>query len=258
VRRRLRASWRAVAFVTVGLAFYPTLVLGRLALRRDSARRERFRARVFRRWCAAVVRLLGVRLTLEGKPPAAPCFLVCNHLGYLDIVVLASRLPAVFVAKAEVASWPVLGAICRAVETIFVDRASRRDVARVLERTRRAIDRGAGVVLFPEGTSSGGETVLPFLPALLETPAALALPVHYASLSYATLPPDPPAHEAVCWWRKMTFPGHLWRLFGLVEIHARLVFGPSPIVDGDRKRLAAALHRGVLAGLQPVVGLPTR
>jgi 1-acyl-sn-glycerol-3-phosphate acyltransferase len=203
-----------------------------------------------------VVRLLGVRVRQEGTPPVEPVFLVANHLGYLDIVLLASRIGARFVAKSEVARWPVLGGICRAVDTIFVDRDSRRDVSRVLEQTRLALDHGAGVVLFPEGTSSSGETVLPFRPALLATPAQLELPVSWAGIAYATRPPDPPAPESVCFWGDMTFPAHFWKLLGLAGVDARLVFGDSSITDDERKRLAASLRRVVLEELHPVLGLP--
>lgn len=198
---------------------------------------------------------LRVRLDVRGPLPAAPFYLVGNHLSYLDVVVLASRLDAVFVAKSEVASWPVLGPLCRRMDTIFIDRGSRRDITRVLEHTRSALARGDGVVVFPEGTSSEGSTVLPFLPSLLATPARLGLPVRYVSLSYSTPTDETPAERSVCWWGEMTFPDHFWGLLRLESIEARLVFGADPIVAADRKRLAAELRTAVLHGFTPVVGL---
>ncbi|MDH3403412.1 MAG: 1-acyl-sn-glycerol-3-phosphate acyltransferase [Acidobacteriota bacterium] len=253
--RVLRGAARALAVAGVMIVYAAVWLAGLAALRRRPRQRARWRARMFRSWCARLIAVLGVRVEISGAAPAAPFFLVCNHLGYLDVLVLASHLDAVFVAKSEVARWPVLGWICRKMDTVFIDRSSRRDVSRVLDRTREALHRGDGVVVFPEGTSTGGETVRPFLPALLATPVQLGEPVRYATLSYSTPAGEPPAHLAVCWWGGMTFPDHLWRLMGLARIDARLVFGERAIRHHDRKRLAAELHRAVLSDFTPVVGL---
>lgn len=260
MRRGLRAGWRLVAVGGVIAGFSLVFEVGRLLLIGRPARRARWRAVIFRRWATTLLWVLGVRLELLGEPPRAPFFLVSNHLSYVDILVLASQLQAVFIAKREVASWPIFGPICRRLDTIFIDRSARRDVPRVLDAARAAFDRGDGVVLFPEGTSTAGATVLPFRPSLLDLPARLAEPVHFASLSYATDGArdggDRQRHaaQAVCWWGDMTFPGHFWRLLGLSGIDCRLEFGSRAIACDDRKELAAKLHQAVSDGFRPVVG----
>lgn len=204
-----------------------------------------WRTAIFHGWARGVVRLLGVRAAVEGVPPRPPFFLVANHLGYLDVALIAAHLRCVFVARGDVDRWPVFGALCRAGDTLFIDRENRRDIPRVIDRIRAVLDGGRGVVLFPEGTSSGGEAVLPFKPGLLEPAAVAGIPVSYAAVSYATPPGSPPARLVVCWWGAMPFVRHLLTLLGLPEIRARLVFGAEPIVESERKELARRLHRAV-------------
>lgn len=189
---------------------------------------------------ARTLRALGVELTVAGPVPG-PGLVVCNHLGYLDVLVLAACMPAVFVAKREVASWPVFGWFARRSGTLFVDRTRPRDCARIVLEMRRALVSGRSVILFPEGTSSGGAQVLPFRSPLLE--AAGGFPVAAAALSYSLEPGDgDPAHE-VCYWRDMTFGPHLLRLLSRRRIHAGLAFAPAEKRPaGDRKALARQLQ----------------
>ena len=219
-----------------------------------SARARRLvRTGAFRRWARVVCRLLGVRLEVLGAVPAAPFYLVSNHLSYLDIVVFAAIMPARFVAKREVRGWPVVGLLARAMATIFVDRTAHRDALRVQEDLAQAVRDGDGVIVFAEATSTPGREVLPFRPALLEWAARTVHPVHYASLAYRTGTGDPPAHLAVCWWGDMTFGRHLVDLCRLQQIEAQVRLGAETIADPDRKRLAERLYQAVSAQFTPVV-----
>lgn len=189
---------------------------------------------------------------MDGAAPAAPFFLVSNHLSYLDIVIYAALGPARFVAKREVRGWPGVGFLAWAMATIFIDRRSGRDTVRALEDLAGAVADGDGVVLFAEATSTAGQAVLPFRPALLEWAARTGHPVHFASLTYRTPPGGPTADLAVCWWGDMTFGSHLVDLCRLPWIEATVRYGREPIEDTDRKRLADRLHRAVAAQFIPV------
>jgi len=147
----------------------------------------------------------------------------------------------------------VLGRLCRGMGTIFVDRERRSDVARAGREILAALDRGDGVVLFAEGTSTAGAGVAPFRSSLLEPAAARRMPVYYASITYRTPAGAPPAHRAVCWWGDMPFASHLFALFGLGAFDAVVRFGPEPVADVDRKRLAARLRERVAERFTPVV-----
>lgn len=210
------------------------------------------RPRVFRRWADRVTALAGVRLEIAGKPPTPPCFLVANHLSYLDIPVLATQLDAVFIAKSDVRSWPVLGPMIARMDTIFVDRNRPRDLLRVQTEMERAWNRGDAIVLFAEGTSSRGDRVLPLQPSLLEIAARRRWTVTPVTLAYRAWR----ATETVCWWGDMTFVDHLYRLLSLPAIHARVVFGDAVSPVADRKDLARVLHERLVAQFKPVSDLP--
>ncbi|MCS6926751.1 MAG: 1-acyl-sn-glycerol-3-phosphate acyltransferase [Candidatus Binatia bacterium] len=203
-------------------------------------------------WARRVVALLGLRVNVHGVPPPAPCLFVANHLSYLDIVVLAAQMDAVFVAKAEVARWPVLGLLGRAVGTVFIDRARKRDLPRVIAAMIEVLRRGQRVVFFPEGTSSAGGTVLPFHSPLFEAAVRTGVPVRYASLTYRTICDTPPASRAVCWWGDMTFARHLYGLLRLSGVQVTLSFGRDTVAADNRKRFAVQARAAVLRLFSPV------
>jgi 1-acyl-sn-glycerol-3-phosphate acyltransferase len=192
---------------TVTLAAYMALRLWRIAAARKISR-ARWQSRVLRHWARATCTILGIRIESSGPHPGPPFLLVSNHLGYIDIAVLASQLDCVFVAKREVANWPIIGHLCRQVGTIFIDREHRSDVMRANAMIEQAIDQSRGVVLFPEGTSSRGSEVLRFRSSLLEIAARRDIPVNYAAIRYEAEDCDPPADQSVCWWGDMKFCSH--------------------------------------------------
>lgn len=212
-----------------------------------------WRALAFGAWARAAARALGMRIKSRGARPRAPFLLVANHLGYVDVVALGALTGCVFVAKSEVARWPVVGRLARATGTIFVERRRTRSINATLARVEGELKKGAGVVLFAEGTSTHGRGVAPFKPPLLEAAARACAPVHYAALSYHTRPARAAASERVCWWGDMTFPGHFYALLRLGGFDAEVRFGEQPLTDRDRKLLARRLRAAVEAEFVPVV-----
>lgn len=216
-------------------------------------RAQRLRNRVFRFWARDFCRAVGMRVRVQGRGPVGRFFLVCNHVSYTDIPLLASQVDTAFVGKADLRRWPLLGLAFRATDTIFIDRGRKRDLLRVLELVRRCLERGLGVTVFPEATSTKGETILRFKPSLLQLAAKNKQPVHYATLSYRTPPGWPPAHQLVCWWDGTPFLRHLLRLLAAPGFEARLEFGPEPISDSDRKVLADRLQAAMERSFQPIL-----
>ncbi len=211
----------------------------------------RWRALILRNICRSLLWLMGARVQTHGPAPRAPFVLVSNHLSYVDILLLASQLDTVFVSKYEVANWPVLGVLCRAMGTVFLKRESRRDLARVLDEMNDHLERDCGIIFFPEGTSTNGDGVLEFRPSLLEIAVRLRQPVAYASLRYSTLAGQPAAEDVVCWWGDAPFASHFLRLLSMPGFKAELFFGAQPIASTDRKTLAHELREAVLAQLLP-------
>ncbi len=237
------ALWTALAFALWLLGIPLAALLARF---------RAWRAWVQQLWSRGLWRVLSLRVTVAGTPPRGACLLVANHLSYLDVIVLGGLVPCAFVAKAEIARWPVIGFLARTFGTLFVERENRRTLGALNRRLAERLARGEAIVLFPEGTSTSGASVLPFRPALLEPAAALGLPVRYAALRYATPPGERPASEVVCWWGDMTFGPHVLELLRLAHVRATVQFGPEPIAASDRKVLAARLHGAVAERLEPM------
>lgn len=257
--RLLRILFRLAALTGVTLATHTCLLAGAAWLGTvrgggwAGPATAGWRTRIFHRWSRMATRILGIRVTVEGRPPNPPFILVSNHLGYIDVVVYGAQMECVFVSKAEVADWPIMGTLTRSADTLFIKRENKRDIPRVIREIETVLGTKRGIVMFPEGTSGKGDVVMTFRPSLLEPAAAAGLPVSYAALSYRTPAGSPPAHEAVCWWGGMPFVGHVIGLLGLPRIDATLRFGPEPIVEQDRKLLASRLQSAVETELQQVI-----
>jgi 1-acyl-sn-glycerol-3-phosphate acyltransferase len=211
----------------------------------------RWRNHNFNDWARASALILGLSVQVRNSPPVSPFLLISNHLSYVDIVVLASQLNCAFIAKSEVARWPILGFLAARMNTIFIDRKRKRDLLSVMGAAEATLDRGLGLVLFAEGTSTGGGEPRPFKSSMLDFAARRRMPVHYASIDYVVPPNEQPAQQSVCWWGSMTFPGHFFRLLQLSAFEARLTFGAQPIINEDRRLLAAELWSAVSAQLRP-------
>ena len=252
--RPLRSTLR------LALGFAPTLVLlpvalAAYALRALAPRRWlRFAVGVQTLWARATLRVLGIELDLPAEPPPAARFVVANHLSYLDVLVLAAVLPGRFVAKHEIAGWPLVGLLSRVGGTLFVDRGRGRDIPRVAAEIERTLADGLAVLMFPEGGTSGGERVGRFHPALLEPARGIGcLPV---ALGYRT-PGEPWAPSwTVCWWGGAPLWPHLWRLLGLGRVVARVRWARAPVRADDRKRLAEQAREAVAELFEPVPQAP--
>jgi 1-acyl-sn-glycerol-3-phosphate acyltransferase len=214
--------------------------------------RQRLRNRVLRFWGRSFCHTLGIDITVLGTPPAGAFVLVANHVSYVDIPLLASQLDATFVAKSELAGWPLVGKAFQIGDTIFIDRARKRDLLQVMERVAGSLERGLGVVVFPEGTSGRGDKILPLKPSLLELAVRQRRPVHFATLSYRTPLPGPAADALVCWWDDTPFVVHLVRLLAQPGFEAVIDFCQQPIVGEDRKDLAERLHRAMQQRFRPM------
>ena len=221
-----------------------------LARRRDWALQGKIQVS----FCRLMLAIIGVKVETSGEPAgSSPRFVVANHVSWTDILALASVMPLVFLAKKEVSGWPVLGFLARLQGTIFVERENRRAIPIVNAALGGVMRAGRDVVVFAEGTSSDGSTVLKFnaahfamlsdlqhrddpLPFTL-APACIVYAVRSAGLSK---PAD------VGWYGDMSFLPHLWSLMKRGDVVCRIAFGqPVETAGLDRKALAAATEAAV-------------
>tara|TARA_R110002073_G_scaffold82125_2_gene196500 strand:+ start:933 stop:1646 length:714 start_codon:yes stop_codon:yes gene_type:complete len=204
-------------------------------------------------WGASICKIIGLSVAVKGEAPKPPYFLVSNHLSYIDVFMIISKTSSVFIAKNEVLSWPVFGFMSRTLGMLFVDRTKKTDVVRVNDLISKRISDAQGILLFPEGTTSDGSKILPFKASLLAYPADNNVPVHYATIRYATAEEEPHASESVCWWTDVTFPSHFIELLKLRKIYGTIHFGNEPITNNDRKELAQELYEKASKQFIPVI-----
>lgn len=249
---RLRQAARLTGFFLWTAVCYLAWAPGALATIASRRAFQAWNGRIQRTWTRGILAVLGVEVNVRGLPPRPPFFLVSNHLSYLDIIVLGSRLGSTFVSKAELGGWPLLGHLARITGTIFIDRGRRRDALRVIREIDGVIGRGGGIIVFPEATSSRGDRIYPLRTALLEWAAVRSFPVHAATVRYETHDRDPPAFQSVCWWGEMTFTPHVMGLLGLRRVRATVTFASEPAVEDQRGRLGARLHGLLEQHFEPV------
>lgn len=215
--------------------------------------KQYWRQVAFGYWTSSFVWLSGMSIEVIGTPPRPPFFLVSNHLSYVDIGALRAAVTAIFVAKSDIKDWFLAGRLVRDMGNIFIDRTNRRDIPRAGAEIIAKLNEGEGVIVFPEGTSSEGEEVLPFNSSFFEFAAKSDIPVSYVSVSYRTPEGEPTASEAICWWDDTSFLAHMFRLFSVSGFTAVLNFGSEPVLNTDRKALANTLHEKISESFVPVI-----
>ena len=244
----LRVGLRIIRFIVAlalsDLAYFFTIFL--------TGRSGSTRARAV--WMQGTARRLMGALAIEpvyiGEPPTQGV-LVSNHLSYTDILVFGARHPLVFISKSEVAGWPVFGRLSRWAGTLFIRRDLRSDVVRIGEEMPRILAGGVVLAFFPEGTSTGGDRVLPFRAPLMAPLAQNGWIITPAFLRYELDPGDGSVEDEVAYWRDMVFGPHLLNLLGKRRIRAVVTYGKSEPAQADRKALASELREKVcrLGGL---------
>ena len=247
--KNIRAAYRYILFVVSTLAIYGVWFF----TWRFIPNRVFWRQYIFGAWARSFVRVSKMKIEVIGAPPSPPFFLVSNHLSYTDVAALRAVVNGVFVAKSEVGEWFLAGRICRDMGTIFVNRNNRRDIPRAGAEIIKRLEQGEGVIVFPEGTSTKGETVLPFNSSFLEFAAQKNLPVFHASITYTTPSNKPTPSQAITWWDEKTFAQHLWYLFQVREYTAIINFGDEPTHNVNRKALARTLWEEVSERFTPVL-----
>jgi 1-acyl-sn-glycerol-3-phosphate acyltransferase len=209
--------------------------------RRGRAGSRRGRAEWLQRWARNGLAIFRCHVEVKGTLPAGG-IVASNHLSYVDILVLGSLQPCVFVSKADVRRWPVFGWLAQAGGTLFIRREKRSDVAEVSRQLAPVLAESLPLVMFLEGTSTGGDHVLPFRPSLLEPVVAggwAAVPVW---IGYSL--EDGSVRDEVAYWRDMTLLPHLMNLLTKRRLTAHVAFG-EPITATDRKELARRLQQRV-------------
>ncbi|MBZ5722075.1 MAG: 1-acyl-sn-glycerol-3-phosphate acyltransferase [Acidobacteriia bacterium] len=234
-----RTLWRLCVLIGTALQYRAQYLLLRSAGPLSAGRRAQW----LHICCRTALQRLHIPIDVQGNFPSRG-LLVANHLSYLDILVFSALSPCAFVAKKEVRSWPMFGAMAAMSGTVFVDRSRTTDTQRAKDEMLQALSSGSVLVLFPEGTSSDGSSVLPFRPALFEAAVAAGAPVSSAHISYQA--DDGSVANDICYWGGMTFLPHLLRLLSRRGVRARVQFASEAKRFDDRKLAANVTREMVL------------
>lgn len=241
----IRAVLIILVLVAFALVLLPFQILGMLLRNRL----QRDIPYVFHRVLCAVI---GVRITEVGeRTRESPVLILSNHASWLDISVLGAIAPVVFVAKSEVAKWPVFGWLARLQRTIFVERERRHKTGDAARAMGDRLLGGDAVVLFPEGTSSDGIRILPFRSALIGSvhhaigdqthhERVMVQPVSLAYVRYGGVPVGRALRDKVAWYGDAPLMPHLLGVLAAGAIDVTVSWGDATPygMNADRKQIA--------------------
>lgn len=194
-------------------------------------------------WSRRLCRILGVRIQTAGSPHHGGALFVANHISWLDIFCIAAVCPTHFLAKQEVATWPLFGWLCRRAGTAFIRRGGKSGAAEATEQLVWRLRQGGRVLVFPEGTSTSGESVRRFYPRLFQAALLARCPVQAIALRY---PHQGGINGTVPFIDDDALLPHLWRLLGEPTVDVRLCFGTVHVPPYcSRDRLACLTHSEV-------------
>jgi 1-acyl-sn-glycerol-3-phosphate acyltransferase len=202
--------------------------------------------------------ILNIKVTIagdEGQLERGGYVIIANHVSYVDGIVLGSIFPIVFVSKREVKKWPIVGQWNVLCGTIFINRQRKNEVGTMVREMTRKLRQEANVLLFPEGTSTNGEKMLPFQTVPLAAPLRSRSIIVPVTLAYTTIDEQPVTaanRDFVYWYGDMDFVTHFWNLLGrrgvevLVTLHPKIECFRYADNSAGRKKLAEDCYNRVL------------
>ena len=242
----LLAFIRILALVGLSFLYYLLVFIFKLLTKNP---KNRYRTSVLwtRRWARACRFLMGIQVTYRGKIPDEGCLLTPNHQGYADIIALASLVPCFFVAKMDVGSWPLIASLYHVGDHILVPRSRAKDLLEATKEMKNRLVARFSVCAFLEGTSTGGDRILPFYPPLAQPAIDAGVPAVPVAIRWSAKREGIIVSEDIAYWKDHHFASHAWRLLGLTGIQVEILFGePVPPGSMDRKAFAEKLHTTLL------------
>ena len=227
---RILAMARLLIFTVTMLLFIPIVMPSLwLAPQKSKYWREKMLVR-FHRTCLGI---FGIKLVVKGEMAQhRPTYFVCNHLSYIDIVVLGGQIPASFISKHEIAAWPIIGSLAKIQRSVFLERSRAATPAHKPELQKRLRD-GDNLIVFAEGTTGDGNWLLPFRSTLFavveEEVPGQEVWVQPVTLAYTKLDGTALGRDIrpfIAWYGAMTFLPHIWFFMGMGKLTAQIEFHP--------------------------------
>jgi 1-acyl-sn-glycerol-3-phosphate acyltransferase len=241
----------ALAFIALTLVLLPFQLIG-IAF---DLRLQRTLPQLYHRILCV---LIGVRIREVGRrSPASPALILSNHVSWLDICVITAMAPVVFIAKSELAGWPVFGWLARLQRTIFINRQARHQTGAATREIAARLLGGDAVVLFAEGTSSDGIRVLPFRSSLVGAvhhalgntthTHVTVQPMSLAYVGFGGVPMGRGLRERIAWYGDADLVPHLLHLLSSGAVDVTVSWGEATAYDmsADRKAIARDAEKSV-------------
>jgi 1-acyl-sn-glycerol-3-phosphate acyltransferase len=200
-------------------------------------------------------RILGIRLQASGTVCQGPTFFVANHISWLDIFCIAAVCPTHFLAKQDVAAWPLFGWLCRRAGTAFIRRGD--DSGAAMEQMVWRLRQGERILVFPEGTSTSGETVRRFFPRLFQAAILARCPVQAIALRYPRRDGRSGPHPTAPFIGDDELLPHLWRLLGEPAIDVKVHFGAIHAAPHSSRDVLARLTHAEISMQISSLQIPT-
>lgn len=239
----IRITYKLILFALIVVVFLITSTLWRLLIWNLPARR-RFYAHTVSVVSRLAIRVLSIKVRAIHKPkPGKNYLLVGNHLGMIDILVTSSQISTLFVTSVEMRQTAGLGWLAEMGGCLFVERRSRSNITNELKEIRKVLSQGLSVVLYPEGTSTNGERVLPFKKTLMTSAAGTGIGIKPMVLNYRRVNGEPMSakwRDYVFWYGDQTFFPALMRFFSLKSVAVDLEFCEDVIVHSEEERKVVA------------------
>lgn len=253
----LRGLLRLILFLLVVSIFLVCAYAVHLRTRDPDLRLRRFSSTAcyFSGWLVAI---LNVEITVTNRPQDAEKFLlVSNHMGFLDILILASTRSMVFITSNEMRETPFLGTLCEMGGCIFVERRSRTKILDEMKGIVSVLRKGFRVVLYPEATSTNGEKVWPFKRTLMMAAAHAEVPIQPVVINYRKINGDDFTlkwRDHVCWYGDTPFVVAMWKTLTLRSVKAEIEYLEKifSTPEDDRGVIADKAHSLVSAKFIPV------
>jgi 1-acyl-sn-glycerol-3-phosphate acyltransferase len=248
VLRPLRYLWRMPLLLLLVLITFPLAFAAFNPLApRIRVRGERLDHWLQRWWSGALVRIFGFRIRRSGTPLPGAVLFVANHVSWLDITLMHSQRIMAFVAKAEIARWPVIGWLSTRAGTIYHQRGSAHSLGAVMERVVARLREGMAVGVFPEGGTGSGDRVRTFHARIFQVAADANVAVQPVALCYGN---DGRMDSRVPFGPKESFGANFLRLLGGPAFDATVHFlDPVPLSDDGRRQTAEAARSAIAHAL---------
>lgn len=241
----LRISWKMIVFIFLVITFVSISLFWRLWTR-DIVRRRHHYTYTVSFFCNLCLKLMNFRIHVVGAPHKHESYLlVGNHLGILDILVISSLHPTLFITSVEMQQTPGLGFLTEMGGCLYVERRNRANIANEIEEIRTVLRQGFSIVLFPEGTSSDGRQVLPFKKSLLTSAVGSGAPILPWVINYRQVNGEPVSdkwRDYVCWYGDHTFGGALLRILSVKSADVEVRFLPTIEIHSEEQRREVAAH----------------